>query len=131
MTGAPMRRRNRVLWLLAPVGLLVCFAVTGSADPPARIGRLNYLNGSVSFRPGDLDDWAPAVINVPLKTGDHLWSDVNSRAEIHVGSTALRLAPQTAFAFLNLDDRTTQIRLTQGTLNVRLRQLGDAEVFEI
>jgi hypothetical protein len=126
-----MRLRNRVLWLLALVGLLVCFAVTGSADPPARIGRLNFLSGSVSFRPGDLDDWTPAVINVPLKTGDHLWTDVNSSVEIHVGSTALRLAQETAFAFLNLDDQVTQIRLTQGTLNVRLRQLGDGEVFEI
>src|SRR5215831_196993 len=131
MTGAPMRLRNRVMWLLAPVGLLVCFAVTGSADPPARIGRLNFLSGSVSFRPGDLDDWTPAFINIPLKTGDHLWTDVNSAVELHVGSTALRLAQETAFAFLNLDDQTTQIRLTQGSLNVRLRQLGDSDVFEI
>jgi hypothetical protein len=126
-----MRLRNRILWLLAPVGLLVCLAVTGSADPPARIGRLNFLSGSVSFRPGDVDDWTPAVINIPLTTGDHLWTDVNSSVELHVGSTALRLAQETAFAFLNLDDQTTQIRLTQGTLNVRLRQLGDDEVFEI
>jgi hypothetical protein len=56
---------------------------------------------------------------------------VNSSVELHVGSTALRLAQETAFAFLNLDDQTAQIRLTQGTLNVRLRQLGDGEVFEI
>jgi hypothetical protein len=92
---------------------------------------LNFLSGSVSFRPGDLDDWTPAFINIPLKTGDHLWTDVNSAVELHVGSTALRLAQETAFAFLNLDDQTTQIRLTQGSLNVRLRQLGDSDVFEI
>jgi hypothetical protein len=126
-----MRLSNRVLWLLAPVVLLFCSAAPGSADPPARIGRLNYLSGSVSYRPGDLDDWTPASLNVPLKTGDHLWADVNSAVELHVGSTAIRLAQETAFAFLNLEDQTTQILLTQGSLNVRLRQLGDDEVFEI
>ena len=25
-------------------------------DPPSRVGRLSYLSGSVSFRPGDIDD---------------------------------------------------------------------------
>src|SRR3989454_4745304 len=32
---------------------------------------------------------------------------------------------------LALDDRTTQVRLSQGTLAVRLRHLGDDESFEI
>jgi len=41
------------------------------------------------------------------------------------------LAPETAFAFLNLDDQTIQMRLSQGSLNLRVRQLGESEVFEI
>src|SRR2546426_12342039 len=32
-------------------------------DPPSRVGRLSYLSGSVSFRPGDVDDWTDATIN--------------------------------------------------------------------
>src|SRR2546429_3392869 len=30
-------------------------------DPPSRVGRLSYLSGSVSFRPGDVDDWTDAT----------------------------------------------------------------------
>ena len=126
-----MKNARRWHYALSSLVIAFCFSLPIWADPPARVGRLNYLSGSVSFRPGSIDEWAPARLNFPLTTGDHLWADQNSRAEIHVGSTAIRLAPQTAFAFLNLDDRTVQIRLSQGSLNLRLRQLGESEVFEI
>src|ERR1700759_2775244 len=55
-------------------------------DPPSRVGRLNYLNGSVSFRPDNVEDWSAATLNYPLTTGDHLWTDRDSGAEIPVGS---------------------------------------------
>ena len=100
-------------------------------DPPSRVGRLSYLSGSVSFRPGDMDDWTAATINYPLHNGDHLWTDDDARAEITVGSSAFRLAPQSAFGFLALDDRTVQVRLAQGSLNVRVRDLGENESLEI
>src|SRR5256886_15410429 len=101
------------------------------ADPPSRVGRLSYLAGSVSFRPGDVDDWAAATVNYPLHSGDHLWTDADGRAEITVGSTAFRLAPQSAFGFLALDDGTVQVRLSPGSLNVRVRDLGESESLEI
>src|SRR6266480_4315965 len=100
-------------------------------DPPSRVGRVSFLSGSVSFRPGDVDDWDEATINYPLHNGDHLWTDADARAEITVGSSALRLAPQTAFGLLALDDRTVQVRLAQGSLDVRVRDLGDDESLEI
>src|SRR5690348_17534338 len=100
-------------------------------DRPSRVGRLSYLSGSVSFRPGDVDDWTAATINYPLHNGDHLWTDDDARAEITVGSSAFRLAPQSAFGFLALDDRTVQVRLSQGSLNVRVRDLADNESLEI
>jgi hypothetical protein len=37
-----------------------------------------------------------AIPNRPLTSGDNLWTDQNARAELHVGSTAIRLAPQTS-----------------------------------
>jgi len=114
------------------------FVITASAlvlsaqtDPPGRAGRVSYLSGAVSFRPGDMDDWAPAQINRPLTTGDHIWTDEGARAELHIGTAALRLNSRTAFEFLNLDDSTVQIRLTEGSLNVRLRSLGEGETFEV
>ena len=100
-------------------------------DPPSRVGRLSFLSGGVSFRPATVDDWTDATINYPLHGGDHLWTDAGARAELTVGSNAMRLAPQSAFGFLALDDRTTQVRLSQGSLEVRVRNLGDDDSFEI
>src|ERR1700747_905299 len=57
-------------------------------DPPGRVGRLNFSQGSISFRPAGEDDWVTAVPNRPMVTGDDLWADEDSRAEVHVGSAA-------------------------------------------
>src|ERR1035438_5188016 len=100
-------------------------------DPPSRVARLNYMSGTVSFRPGSVDEWTAATINYPLYNGDHLWADRDARTELHVGSTALRMGSETALAILNLDDRMVQLSLTGGTLHIRLRALGDGESFEV
>ena len=113
------------------LGVATVFLATAQVDPPGRVARLNYGNGQVSFRPGDVDDWLPAEVNRPLTSGDHLWTDEGARAELHIGTAALRLNSRTAFQFLNLDDNTVQIRLTEGSLNVHLRSLGERETFEV
>jgi len=100
-------------------------------DPPGRVARLNYSQGSVSFRPAGEDDWVTAVPNRPMVTGDDLWADENSRAEVHIGSAALRLGGQTGITFLQLDDNDTQIRLAQGSLIVRVRHVDDDDTYEI
>lgn len=107
------------------------FVLRAQTDPPGRVGRISFLSGAVSYRPGDLDDWVPAQINRPLTTADHVWTDEGARAELHIGTAALRLNSRTAFEFLNLDDAAVQIRLTEGSLNVRLRSLGETETFEV
>ena len=101
------------------------------ADPPSRVARLNYVNGQVSFRPDAVEEWTAASLNYPLTTGDHLWSDQGGYAEMHIGSTAVRLSGQTSFAILNLDDRAAQLSVSQGALNVRLLRLDPEEAFEV
>ncbi len=80
-------------------------------DPPNRVARLNFVEGAVSFQPSGENDWVAAVLNRPLVTGDNLWSDEDSRAELHIGSTALRLGPTTGITLLEVSDQATQIRL--------------------
>lgn len=120
-------RTCRILFLLTVAVLLA----SAQNDPPGRVGRLGYMSGQVSFRPGDVDDWVQADFNRPLTTGDHLWTDEGARAELHIGAATLRLNSRTAFEFLNLDDNQAQIRLTEGSLVVRLRSLGSDESFEV
>ncbi len=100
-------------------------------DPPGRVARLGFVRGNVSFEPAGTEDWVSAVINRPLTTGDKLWNDTDSYSELHLGSASIRLGSTTGFSFLNLTDNTTQVQLTEGTLNIRVRRLGDDETFEV
>jgi hypothetical protein len=100
-------------------------------DPPTRVARLSYSVGSVSFQPGGEGDWVTAVKNRPLTTGDNLWADKDSRAELQIGSTSLRIDAETSITILELDDNTTQIRLSQGSIIFRIRHLDDETHFEI
>ena len=129
-----MRKTNflfPVLILLA--GLLFAFSSPALADddPPGRVARLNYIQGSISFQPGGETDWVQANPNRPLTTGDNLWADKDSRGELHIGSTSIRIASETGITFLNLDDRTVQIQLAQGSMNVNVRRLDGGDAFEI
>src|SRR5271166_1716371 len=100
-------------------------------DPPGRVARLSFSDGSVSFQPGGEGDWVQAVANRPLTTGDNIWADKDSRAELQTGSTSIRLDSETSVTFLNLDDRTTQLKLSQGSIIVRVRHLDEEDTFEI
>jgi len=89
------------------------------------------MEGSVSFEPAGENEWVQAVPNRPMTTGDKLWADKDSRAELQLGSAVIRLSENTGFSFLNLDDHTAQIQLTSGTINVRVRRLDQNDDFEV
>jgi hypothetical protein len=126
------------LW--CSVALAIAFAIiavpkSASAqdddDPPGRVARLGYMQGSVSFQPAGESEWVGAVPNRPMSTGDQLWTDEDGRAEVQLGSAVIRLAPLTTFSFLNLDDDTVQIQLTSGAINITIRRLSDEDDFEV
>ena len=100
-------------------------------DPPSRVARLNWLTGDVAFQPATVDTWTNATLNYPLTTGDHLFVNPGGRAELHVGGTAIRLNSNSNFGFLNLDDSIVQMSLTEGSVEIRLRQLDQNDTFEI
>jgi hypothetical protein len=100
-------------------------------DPPSRVARLGYMQGSISFQPAGEAEWVEAARNRPLTTGDKLWADRDSRAELSLGSAVIDLNDNTGISFLNLDDRTAQVQLSSGSISVRLRHLDRDEVFEI
>src|SRR5258708_15734686 len=60
-------------------------------DPPSRVARLGYMQGSISFQPAGESEWVEAVRNRPLTTGDKIWADRASRSELRLGSAALTL----------------------------------------
>ena len=102
-----------------------------AADPSSRIATVTDKAGGLSFAPAGSDDWAAIGLNRPVTTGDRLWVDPGGRAELHAGSTAVRLGGGTAASILNLDDHTTQVKLTQGTLQLRVRALPQDQQVEV
>src|SRR6201997_715996 len=124
--------KTRGLWSAILVIALSTSALTTRAsaqdsdqqdDPPGRVARLGYMEGSVSFEPAGENEWVEAGRNRPMTTGDKLWADPDSRAEVQLGSATIDLGSNTGFTLLNLDDRTIQIQLSTGALNVRVWDL--------
>src|ERR1700745_3945655 len=115
-----MRKHGLKFLSLIAMSLLVTLWVPRRAaadddDPPSRIARLSEVDGTVSFEPAGTEDWVTAVVNRPMTTGDKLWADHDLRAELHLGAASIRLGANTGFSFLNLDDRTVTLSLTEGT----------------
>jgi FecR protein len=100
-------------------------------DPPSRVARLSYVRGEVSFSPAGEDEWVNATRNRPLIRGDRLWTGRGARAELQAGNATFRIDEGSSFQFLNLDDRTAQVEITQGTLNLRVRRIYEDQIFEV
>jgi hypothetical protein len=120
--------------LIGMLTALACFSSSARADdddPPTRVARLSYTQGSVSFQPAGTEDWVTAGINRPITTGDKMWADNDGRVELQLDGSLIRLSNNSGFSFLNLNDNVTQIQLTAGTLLVHVRRLDDNETYEI
>jgi hypothetical protein len=102
-------------------------------DPPGRVARLNFAQGPVSFLPagGGQNDWIAGSTNRPVTIGDKIWVDTGGQAELHIGSTAIRMGQSTGISFLNLNDSSVQIQFTDGSLQIHLRHLAPNEIYEV
>ena len=122
-------------WVNGLLGAAAFLALVASgaalADPPSRVARLTQISGTVSFSPAGEEDWAFAQANRPLITGDRIWADAGSRAELQIGRASVRLGAETSMNILNLDDRTAQFQLAQGELNVRVRYIAPDQAYEV
>jgi hypothetical protein len=133
--GLSALMRNAAL-LLSVAGLLFWAAPKAQADdeqqdPPTRVARISYIDGTVSMQPGGEGDWGNAAKNRPMTIGDKLWVDKDSRAELQAGQVAIHLGNMTALSFLNLDAGITQMRLAEGSINFRVRALQQGELCEL
>jgi hypothetical protein len=111
-------------------GLFVAAGLWAQA-PPDRVGRLSFLYGPVSFRPGTTQDWGDATLNLPLSDGDHLWTDLNAQAEVWAGPAAVHLAPHTGFSIVQLNGTTARLAVSEGAVNVWIARLDDGETVDL
>ena len=132
----PLTKSSTTSSFLLPLMTCVLFLAlpgitAGQDDPPIRVARLNFIQGSVSLQPAGTEDWVEANPNRPLTTGDQLWTDEGARGELHLGSTAIRVSEMTGISFLNVGDQAVQIQVAEGSVDFRILHMWDNEVYEI
>jgi FecR protein len=113
------------------ITLLLCGAAAASEDPPGRVARVNLLDGRGAMQSAGSESWVDDLVNRPLTGGDKLWIESDSRAELHIGSTALRLGARTALQVLAIDDAQVRLRVTAGSVSLRVRTLEEDDRFDI
>jgi hypothetical protein len=133
----PDHLRDRAMrrgWIrLLGAGCLGLFLGTPAAlaDPPAVVARLESFQGTVTFSPAGTDNWSWANLNRPLSDGDRLWIGAGSRAEAMAGPDALRLGANTGLRIAELRESATQLQLTRGEFEVRVRAPMQGRLFEV
>ncbi len=102
-----------------------------AGDPPARVARISYVQGDVSFQPSGDTTWSLASINYPVTSGDRLYAGTGARAELQVGSLAIRIAASSDLTLTNLTEQLVQIGLSQGSASVSIYKLQPGDSVEL
>jgi Family of unknown function (DUF6600) len=92
--------------------------------PVARVARLSFVDGDVSFLRAGVTEWAPAVENLPLLAGDQLYTGSGARAEIQLArGNYIRLPESAELTISALSESGAQFEITEGTAIIRLERL--------
>jgi len=103
-------------------------AQNAASDPPARVGRLALIDGTVSYHTADQGYWSAARRNYPVTTGEAFWTEPAAHAALDVGSDRIYLDSSTELDVSALDDRSAQFSLPQGAVFVALRSSAQDSV---
>jgi hypothetical protein len=95
--------------------------------PVARVARLSFVEGDVSFLRAGVTEWAPAVENLPLLAGDQIYAGPGARAEVQLGrGNYIRLSESTELTIRELSASAAQFEITEGTAIIRIERLAAA-----
>lgn len=120
----PMTFLGRLLavLLLAAAGIGTVLAQEGDpTDPPGRVGSISLLAGPVTLVDLQTGSREEAVLNWPITAGWRLETGRGGRAEVRIGSTAVRLDGDSTVDFARLDDHFVQVAVLRGAAALRLR----------
>jgi hypothetical protein len=134
----PQRQATRIveqamLNLLMLVTVALALPLTGRAEsindastPPSRIGRIDVVEGDVSFFADREEGWRKARLNFPVTSKNSIWTNGPARAEIRFGASAVRLDADTMLDFVAVDDQGTDLFLQRGSVYLRIREYGSS-----
>lgn len=100
-------------------------------NPPALVGALVGMSGSVSFHAAGADQWSAAALNYPVTDGEGLWTQPDARARISIGDAVLEMAGGTDLEVYTLDPTGLVATLPEGELFLRIRSLFPGQTLTI
>lgn len=100
-------------------------------DPRGRAARLSYARSNVLLQPSGESQWCQALTNYVVTTGDRIYAGADSRAELEIGSSVVRISQATDLTVVNLSDRSLQVGLGQGSMRVTVFVLSPDNQVEI
>jgi len=100
---------------IAAVFALLSYPASADTGGYARIARLSYVEGHVTFQHPNEVDWTDASINLALQPGDRIYTGIDGRAEIEFDEgSVLRLAEDTDVELTSMGENLLQIRVLLG-----------------
>src|SRR6516164_10430764 len=116
---------------LVVLACLSCAPAIAQEAPPARVGRVSFISGTLAFYQSADTDWSAAQVGFPAATGDWFATDPQSRAELRVGPDTIDIAEDSQLDIADLRDRVMQIGVEHGRINLHLRELSEGASAEI
>jgi len=115
------------------IALVAIAAVPALAagEPPARVGRVSFVEGRLAFHAKGEAQWSDTAVNFPVATGGSFWTDPKSRVEMRVGPQTIDLSGDTAVDIVRLDQLMMQLAVSQGRVELHLRQFPQGTSVEV
>ena len=102
-----------------------------TVDPPARVGRIADLSGTVSFHTADETQWSAATLNYPVTGGDSVWTEPKSSAVLDLGGGRMTLDQASQVDIDTLDTQTVTATEKQGDVYLRVRSVVPGETYTV
>lgn len=97
-------------------------------DVSPGVARISLTQGEVSTQRGDSGEWAAAVLNAPIVTGDKISTGDNSRAEVQLDyANMLRLGDRAQAIIANMTRNQIQVQIAEGIANYDVFKGNDSD----
>jgi hypothetical protein len=120
-----------VIFSLIGLGRLVAQAPPAdqSGDQEPGVARLSLIQGDAATQRGDSAQWAAAVVNTPVVSGDNVSTGDQSRAELQLDyADLLRMDQHTQLKVADLANNHLQIQLADGLIDFSILRGAQANV---
>jgi len=86
--------------------------------PPPGSARLAHLVGNVSFQPNGDENWGQATQNMPIGSGDRVYTDQQSEGELQAMQVRAYFSPNSDLTLTNLNEQGVELGIAQGSANI-------------